>query len=170
MSTPMWDLHLLNLKTSNAETVAVLCVHHSLGDGTSLMSLFLASTHNQWCYLGLLGVTQAGLSRYLNRKKGESKIDHKGASENLRLSAGLQGGGTLGQLSMDRVQCNIILARPFPIRELGLGPSSKVEGSWFLKWRAKREAGFTEQRSPALGSGRITGQCLLGPIWSNGLP
>ncbi|KAK0579642.1 hypothetical protein LWI29_029136 [Acer saccharum] len=44
MSIPMWDLHLLNLKTSNAETVAVLRVHHSLGDGTSLMSLFLAST------------------------------------------------------------------------------------------------------------------------------
>ncbi|TXG47761.1 hypothetical protein EZV62_027055 [Acer yangbiense] len=32
MSIPMWDLHLLNLKTSNAETVAVLRVHHSLGD------------------------------------------------------------------------------------------------------------------------------------------
>lgn len=42
MSMPMWDLHLLNIKTSDAESVAVLRVHHSLGDGTSLMSLLLA--------------------------------------------------------------------------------------------------------------------------------
>lgn len=41
-SMPMWDIHLLNLKTSDAESVAVLRLHHSLGDGTSLMSLFLA--------------------------------------------------------------------------------------------------------------------------------
>ncbi|KAJ0024712.1 hypothetical protein Pint_07630 [Pistacia integerrima] len=44
MSMPMWDLHLLNVKTSEAESVSVLRVHHSLGDGTSLMSLFLACT------------------------------------------------------------------------------------------------------------------------------
>ncbi|KAH9725600.1 diacylglycerol O-acyltransferase [Citrus sinensis] len=41
---PMWDLHLLNIKTSDAESVAVLRVHHSLGDGTSLVSLFLSCT------------------------------------------------------------------------------------------------------------------------------
>ncbi|XP_031282463.1 O-acyltransferase WSD1-like [Pistacia vera] len=44
MSMPMWDLHLLNLKTSDAESVGVFRIHHSLGDGASLMSLFLAST------------------------------------------------------------------------------------------------------------------------------
>ncbi|KAL5778651.1 hypothetical protein ACOSQ2_009388 [Xanthoceras sorbifolium] len=44
MSIPMWDLHLLNIKTSTAESMAVLRVHHSLGDGTSLISLFIAST------------------------------------------------------------------------------------------------------------------------------
>ncbi|TXG47762.1 hypothetical protein EZV62_027056 [Acer yangbiense] len=191
MSIPMWDLHLLNLKTSYAESTAVLRIHHSLGDGTSLMSLFLASSRKVsdpqtlptlpmmkkansstkssggflgnyfiklWLVLSLfwntsvdvskflatvfmflkdtetplkgglgngattsrrfvhrmvslddvtlvknamnttindvmLGVTQAGLSRYLNRKYGESKID-KGASErnnnlpqNIRLRA-----------------------------------------------------------------------------------
>ncbi|KAF4369963.1 hypothetical protein G4B88_016124 [Cannabis sativa] len=33
-----------------------------------------------------------------------------------------------------------------------------------------REAGFTEQRTlPALGSGRITGRCYLGPSWFTGL-
>ncbi|VFQ85243.1 unnamed protein product [Cuscuta campestris] len=41
---PLWDLHLLNLKTSDAEAVAILRVHHSLGDGTSLISLLLACT------------------------------------------------------------------------------------------------------------------------------
>ncbi|KAJ0024006.1 hypothetical protein Pint_07656 [Pistacia integerrima] len=44
MSMPMWDIHLLNLKTTDAESVAVFRVHHSLGDGISLMSLFLACT------------------------------------------------------------------------------------------------------------------------------
>ncbi|TXG47765.1 hypothetical protein EZV62_027059 [Acer yangbiense] len=176
MSIPMWDLHLLNLKTSYAESTAVFRIHHSLGDGTSLMSLLLASTRKVsdpqtlptfpmmkkansstkssggflgnyfiklWLVLSLfwntfvdvlkflatvfmflkdtetplkgglgngattsrrfvhrmtindvmLGVTQVGLSRYLNRKYRESKID-KGAAErnnnlpqNIRLRA-----------------------------------------------------------------------------------
>ncbi|KAI9200584.1 hypothetical protein LWI28_010120 [Acer negundo] len=42
MSIPMWDLHLLNIKTSYAEAVGVFRLHHSLGNGTSLMSLLLA--------------------------------------------------------------------------------------------------------------------------------
>ncbi|XP_021288579.1 O-acyltransferase WSD1-like isoform X2 [Herrania umbratica] len=42
MSIPMWDCHILNLKTSDAESVLVLRVHHSLGDGTSLMSLLIS--------------------------------------------------------------------------------------------------------------------------------
>ncbi|KAM7467700.1 hypothetical protein LguiB_015262 [Lonicera macranthoides] len=41
---PLWELHLLNLKTSNAAGIAVLKVHHSLGDGMSLISLLLACT------------------------------------------------------------------------------------------------------------------------------
>ncbi|GAB4861592.1 hypothetical protein Ancab_036785 [Ancistrocladus abbreviatus] len=43
-SRPLWDLHLLNVKTSEAEAIGILRVHHSLGDGMSLMSLFLACT------------------------------------------------------------------------------------------------------------------------------
>ncbi|XP_034708663.1 O-acyltransferase WSD1-like [Vitis riparia] len=43
-SKPLWDLHLLNVKTSDAEAVGVFRIHHSLGDGTSLMSLLLACT------------------------------------------------------------------------------------------------------------------------------
>ncbi|KAK7260407.1 hypothetical protein RIF29_26426 [Crotalaria pallida] len=44
MSKPLWELHLLNIKTSDAEAVAIFRIHHSLGDGASLMSLLLAST------------------------------------------------------------------------------------------------------------------------------
>ncbi|KAJ0086678.1 hypothetical protein Patl1_07747 [Pistacia atlantica] len=44
MSMPMRDRHLLNLRTSDAESVAVFRVHHSLGDGVSLMSYFLTCT------------------------------------------------------------------------------------------------------------------------------
>ncbi|KAF3634753.1 putative CAP [Capsicum annuum] len=43
-SKPMWDLHLLNVKTSDAEAVSILRCHHSFGDGTSLVSLLLACT------------------------------------------------------------------------------------------------------------------------------
>lgn len=42
-SQPLWDLHIINLRTSEAEVVVVFRIHHSLGDGVSLMSLFLAS-------------------------------------------------------------------------------------------------------------------------------
>ncbi|XP_010088855.2 O-acyltransferase WSD1 [Morus notabilis] len=43
-SMPLWDLHILNVNTSMAESVGIFRIHHSLGDGISLMSLFLAST------------------------------------------------------------------------------------------------------------------------------
>ncbi|KAK8500387.1 hypothetical protein V6N13_028082 [Hibiscus sabdariffa] len=43
-SQPLWDLHLLNLRTSDSEAVGVFRIHHSLGDGASLMSLLLACT------------------------------------------------------------------------------------------------------------------------------
>ncbi|CAN8273076.1 unnamed protein product [Cochlearia groenlandica] len=43
-SKPLWDIHILNVKTCDAESVCVIRSHHSLGDGTSLMSLLLACT------------------------------------------------------------------------------------------------------------------------------
>ncbi|KAH0722177.1 hypothetical protein KY285_004798 [Solanum tuberosum] len=43
-SKPLWDLHIINVKTRQAESVVVFRVHHSLGDGTSLISLLLACT------------------------------------------------------------------------------------------------------------------------------
>ncbi|KAL4379260.1 hypothetical protein GQ457_02G034200 [Hibiscus cannabinus] len=50
-----------------------------------------------------------------------------------------------------------------PSSELVHDISAKAMISWLLEWKAQREAGFTEQRQlPALGSGRITGWCLLG--------
>ncbi|KAB2048735.1 hypothetical protein ES319_A13G130700v1 [Gossypium barbadense] len=41
-SIPMWDVHILNLKTCDAESTLVIRVHHSLGDGTSLMSFLIS--------------------------------------------------------------------------------------------------------------------------------
>ncbi|KAL6132154.1 hypothetical protein ACLB2K_070525 [Fragaria x ananassa] len=42
LSKPIWEVHVL--KTSDAEAVAVIRIHHSMGDGASLMSLLLACT------------------------------------------------------------------------------------------------------------------------------
>ncbi|KAJ0267195.1 Diacylglycerol O-acyltransferase [Hirschfeldia incana] len=44
-SRPLWDIHILNVKTSDAEAVGVIRSHHSLGDGMSRMSLIMACTH-----------------------------------------------------------------------------------------------------------------------------
>ncbi|KAK1399440.1 O-acyltransferase WSD1-like [Heracleum sosnowskyi] len=41
---PLWELHVLNVKTSDANATAILKLHHSIGDGISIMSLFLASS------------------------------------------------------------------------------------------------------------------------------
>ncbi|XP_055806769.1 wax ester synthase/diacylglycerol acyltransferase 11-like [Solanum dulcamara] len=43
-SKPLWEIHIVNVKTRDAESVAVFRIHHSLGDGTSLISLLLACT------------------------------------------------------------------------------------------------------------------------------
>ncbi|GAB2227617.1 hypothetical protein Droror1_Dr00009443 [Drosera rotundifolia] len=43
-SKPLWEFHILNVKTSDANAVAVFKIHHSLGDGISLTSLLLACT------------------------------------------------------------------------------------------------------------------------------
>ncbi|KDP45597.1 hypothetical protein JCGZ_17204 [Jatropha curcas] len=41
-SKPMWDFHFLNIKTSEAESTVIFRVHHSIGDGISLMSLLIS--------------------------------------------------------------------------------------------------------------------------------
>ncbi|KAF3631075.1 putative clustered mitochondria protein -like protein isoform X1 [Capsicum annuum] len=42
MSKPLWDFHVLNMKTSQAEATSIFRFHHSLGDGVALMSLLLS--------------------------------------------------------------------------------------------------------------------------------
>lgn len=42
MSKPPWELHILNVRTHDAEATTVLRLHHSIGDGMSLISLVLA--------------------------------------------------------------------------------------------------------------------------------
>ncbi|RDY11477.1 O-acyltransferase WSD1, partial [Mucuna pruriens] len=44
LSKPLWEVHLLNIRTSDAEAVAIVRIHHSIGDGASLISLLLAAT------------------------------------------------------------------------------------------------------------------------------
>uniref|UniRef100_A0A0D9V463 Uncharacterized protein n=1 Tax=Leersia perrieri TaxID=77586 RepID=A0A0D9V463_9ORYZ len=45
-SRPLWELHLLPFPTSEAAATAALRVHHSLGDGVSLLSLLIACTRS----------------------------------------------------------------------------------------------------------------------------
>ncbi|KAL7147998.1 hypothetical protein ABFS83_06G149200 [Erythranthe nasuta] len=39
---PLWEIHVLNVKTSDANSTAIFKIHHSIGDGVSLISLVLA--------------------------------------------------------------------------------------------------------------------------------
>ncbi|KAL5227019.1 hypothetical protein ABZP36_015284 [Zizania latifolia] len=41
-SRPLWELHVLDFPTAEAAATAVLRMHHSLGDGVSLLSLLIA--------------------------------------------------------------------------------------------------------------------------------
>lgn len=41
-SRPLWEFHFLNYKTSTASATVIINLHHTLGDGASLMSLMLA--------------------------------------------------------------------------------------------------------------------------------
>lgn len=43
-SLPLWQIHVLNYKSSEAEASVILKIHHCIGDCTSLMSLFLDCT------------------------------------------------------------------------------------------------------------------------------
>lgn len=43
-SKPLWELHILNIPTAEAESTAIFHIHHSFGDGVSLISLLLACT------------------------------------------------------------------------------------------------------------------------------
>ncbi|KAK3161580.1 hypothetical protein QOZ80_1BG0078950 [Eleusine coracana subsp. coracana] len=45
-SRPLWELHILDFPTAESAAAAVLRLHHSLGDGVSLLSLFIACTRN----------------------------------------------------------------------------------------------------------------------------
>ncbi|PIN27132.1 Long-chain-alcohol O-fatty-acyltransferase [Handroanthus impetiginosus] len=41
---PLWEAHILNVKTSHSNSTVIFKVHHSIGDGVSLISLGLASS------------------------------------------------------------------------------------------------------------------------------
>ncbi|KAL7593512.1 hypothetical protein Lser_V15G33224 [Lactuca serriola] len=41
-SKPLWDIHILNARTSDAEATCIYRAHHSLGDGLSFMNMLLS--------------------------------------------------------------------------------------------------------------------------------
>ncbi|XP_037442841.1 O-acyltransferase WSD1-like isoform X2 [Triticum dicoccoides] len=45
-SRPLWEFHFLDFPTSEAAATAVIRVHHSLGDGMSLITMLLASARS----------------------------------------------------------------------------------------------------------------------------
>ncbi|KAL9256299.1 Wax ester synthase/diacylglycerol acyltransferase 2-like protein [Drosera capensis] len=110
LSKPLWEFHILNIKISNADAVRISKIHHSIGDGMSLVSLVLSmsrkSSHPEElpsiptsrkkespfasgpfrCLVAtindvIVGLTDAALSRYLHRKCGDQ------LQKNVRLRA-----------------------------------------------------------------------------------
>ncbi|OEL18667.1 O-acyltransferase WSD1 [Dichanthelium oligosanthes] len=45
-SIPLWELHVLDFPTAEAAAALALRVHHSVGDGVSMLSLFMACTRS----------------------------------------------------------------------------------------------------------------------------
>ncbi|CAL4974724.1 unnamed protein product [Urochloa decumbens] len=45
-SVPLWELHVLDFPTAEAAAAVALRVHHSVGDGVSMLSLFMACTRS----------------------------------------------------------------------------------------------------------------------------
>lgn len=45
-SRPLWELHVLGFPTGEAAAAVALRVHHSVGDGVSMLSLFMACTRS----------------------------------------------------------------------------------------------------------------------------
>ncbi|KAG8381145.1 hypothetical protein BUALT_Bualt06G0092000 [Buddleja alternifolia] len=42
MTKPLWEIHILNVKTKEANSTMVYKIHHSLGDGVSMVSVIMA--------------------------------------------------------------------------------------------------------------------------------
>ncbi|KAL4307393.1 hypothetical protein AHAS_Ahas16G0273800 [Arachis hypogaea] len=70
ITKPLWELHLLNIKTSDADSVGVLRMHHSMGDCVSLMSLLIASTRKSSDPNALPTVPAATIKEEEKQKRG----------------------------------------------------------------------------------------------------
>ncbi|CAA6665723.1 unnamed protein product [Spirodela intermedia] len=80
-SKPLWELHLINLPTTEAESVAIFRIHHSLGDGTSLVSLLLACTRKAADQNSLPTLPTSGRTRRIPHRRittGDDKRWWKG--------------------------------------------------------------------------------------------
>jgi hypothetical protein len=45
-AVPLWEVHVLDFPTAEAAAAVALRVHHSVGDGVSMLSLFMACTRS----------------------------------------------------------------------------------------------------------------------------
>lgn len=43
-SKPLWDIHILNTRTLDAQSTLIFRIHHSIGDGISLMNFMLGGS------------------------------------------------------------------------------------------------------------------------------
>ena len=71
-SRPLWECHILNGTSGIAKSHMVVRIHHSLGDGTSLMSLLLACTRRLGKPDELPSIPEA--KRRKREMKGNSKL------------------------------------------------------------------------------------------------
>ncbi|KAJ4848393.1 hypothetical protein Tsubulata_032815 [Turnera subulata] len=79
LSKPLWEFHILNVKTSDAESVGVFRIHHSMGDGASLISLLLACSRKTSDPLALPTVpTQKRAASGTNSGGVENDVEHFG--------------------------------------------------------------------------------------------
>ncbi|KAL4180073.1 hypothetical protein AMTRI_Chr13g123380 [Amborella trichopoda] len=59
----LWEVYVLNVATKEAKSLLVFKAHHSLGDGASLISLFMSCTEttnqHSWDFMGILDLGMA---------------------------------------------------------------------------------------------------------------
>ncbi|EYU25225.1 hypothetical protein MIMGU_mgv1a011770mg [Erythranthe guttata] len=72
MKKPLWEIHILNVKTSDADSVLVFKIHHSIGDGVSLTALVLACARKTSDPESLPVISSAASAR---KRKPDAAVD-----------------------------------------------------------------------------------------------
>ncbi|GAA0147715.1 acyltransferase [Lithospermum erythrorhizon] len=72
LNKPLWEVHILNMKTSSANATALFLIHHSIGDGISLVSVLLAMTRKTSDPESLPTIPTGNVSEVTLNKDGNS--------------------------------------------------------------------------------------------------